>query len=412
MNRMSALDGVRVLDFSKVLAGPMCAQYLGDLGADVIKMEPMEHGDDTRRYPPFMQNGDDSDGTIFLSVNRNKRSFALDLKTEGGRQACHKLAMTADIVIESYGPGVAERLGIGHEALMAANPRLIHCSISGYGNTGPMKEGKGYDAVLQAFSGMLSITGEPGGKPARSPFSPVDQGTGLYALAGILAALYERTRTGRGARVEASLFDTSVGFLGYILQGFWKTGREPQPPGSAHDSLCPYEVFDTADRPVLLGVANDVLWRKFCAVAGVPALAEDERFRTNASRVAHRVETVATVSALLARRSREDWMAALSAAGVPVSPVHSLGEMVAHPHTSEVAMVQRYSHPVYGELNTVAMPVKLDGQRSRTDRPAPLLGQHTHDILRELGYDDAAIGALAEAGAINLARTGQELATR
>jgi len=410
MSKLSALSGIRVLDFSKVLAGPMCAQYLGDLGADVIKMEPLDHGDDTRRYPPFMRNGDDEDGTIFLSVNRNKRSFALDLKTAVGREICRKLVLTADVVIESFGPGVADRLGIGQEALMALNPRLIHCSISGYGNTGPMKEGKGYDAVLQAFSGMLSITGERGGKPARSPFSPVDQGTGLYALVGILAALYERARTGCGARVEASLFDTSVGFLGYILQGFWKTGREPVPPGSSHDSLCPYEVFETADRPVLLGVANDALWQKFCAIAGAPDLATDPRFLTNALRVAHRAETVATVSGLLKTQSREHWVAAFSDGGVPVSPVHSLGEMVAHPHSAETGMVQSYRHPFYGELNTVALPVKLNGARSSTDRPAPLLGQHTQEILRQTGYSDAEIRGFSDAGAINAEHTRREAA--
>ena len=401
---ISALAGIRVLDFSKVLAGPMCAQYLGDLGADVIKVEPLEHGDDTRRYPPFMQSGDDMDGTIFLSVNRNKRSFALDLKTAAGREVCRKLVMTADVVIESFGPGVADRLGIGGQELTALNPRLIHCSISGYGNVGSMKEGKGYDAVLQAFSGMLAITGERGGKPARSPFSPVDQGTGLHALVGILAALFERSRTGRGSRVEASLFDTSVGFLGYILQGFWKSGREPQPPGSSHDSLCPYEVFATADRPVLLGVANDPLWRKFCVVAGVPALADDPRFQTNALRVTHRAETVAAVTALLATRTRESWIDALTEAGVPISPVHSLGEMVAHPHTSEAGMVQRYNHPFYGELNTVALPVRLNGARSQTTRSAPLLGEHTHELLREVGYTPESIDELARSGVVNQPR--------
>ena len=404
MAELSALAGIRVLDFSKVLAGPMCAQYLGDLGADVIKVEPVDHGDDTRRYPPFVQNGDDIDGTIFLSVNRNKRSFALDLKSDAGREICRKLVMSADVVIESFGPGVADRLGIGGRELTALNSRLIHCSISGYGNVGSMKEGKGYDAVLQAFSGMLSITGERGGKPARSPFSPVDQGTGLHALVGILAALFERSRTGRGCRVEASLFDTSVGFLGYILQGFWKNGCEPQPPGSSHDSLCPYEVFATADRPVLLGVANDPLWRKFCAVAGVPALANDLRFETNALRVANRAETVATVSALLVTRTRENWIKVLSDAGVPISPVHSLGEMVAHPHTTEAGMLQRYSHPFYGELNTVALPVRLDGVRSQATRAAPMLGEHTQELLLEVGYTPEKIDEFARAGVVNRPR--------
>jgi crotonobetainyl-CoA:carnitine CoA-transferase CaiB-like acyl-CoA transferase len=209
MNRFSPLEGIRVLDFSKVLAGPQCAQYLGELGADVIKVEPVESGDDTRVWPPF----EEGTGTIFLSANRNKRSLAIDLKSPEGRALCGKLAAQVDVVIESFGPGVASRLGVDFETLSKANPRLVYCSISGYGSVGPMREGKGYDVILQAFSGMLAITGEPGGAPMRSPFSPVDQGTGLHAVIGILGGLLERARTGQGVRVEASLFDTAVGFL-------------------------------------------------------------------------------------------------------------------------------------------------------------------------------------------------------
>jgi crotonobetainyl-CoA:carnitine CoA-transferase CaiB-like acyl-CoA transferase len=239
-----------VLDFSQVLAGPLCTQYLGDMGADVIKIEAPGHGDDTRHWPPLA--GDD--GTIFLSVNRNKRSLAVDLKAARGREIVHRLARNADIAIESFGPGVAERLDVGYDALNAINPEIIYSSISGYGTVGPLREGKGYDVVLQAFSGMLSVTGEAGGAPVRSPFSPVDQGTGLHALIGILAGLLERGRTGRGLKVDASLFDTSLAFLGYFLQGFWQRGTEPVRVGSGHESLCPYQVFDTADKPVILGV--------------------------------------------------------------------------------------------------------------------------------------------------------------
>lgn len=402
MTTLTALKGIRVLDFSKVLAGPLCSQYLGDMGADVVKIEPLDEGDDTRRYPPFVENGEHHDGAIFLSVNRNKRSFALDLKSTKGREICRKLVLTADVVIESFGPGVAERLGIDHATLMSLNPRLVHCSISGYGSVGSMKNGKGYDAVLQAFSGMLSITGERGGKHARSPFSPVDQGTGMHALVGILAGLLERTATGKGIRVEASLFDTSIGFLGYILQGFWLHGREPEPPGSSHDSLCPYEVFDTGDRPMLLGVANDSLWRKFCVVAGAPAVAAEPRFATNALRVANRQETVAMVAALLATRGRDAWLAALGEAGIPSSPVHSLGEMTDHPHTTEGGMLQNYVHSVYGKLKTVSQPLKLQGERNSVMREAPLFGQHTAEILRDTGYTSQEIDELAVLGVINL----------
>jgi crotonobetainyl-CoA:carnitine CoA-transferase CaiB-like acyl-CoA transferase len=394
MSPSSALAGIRVLDFSKVLAGPLCAQYLGDMGADVVKIEAASEGDDSRRFPPFCSHGDDADGTVFLSANRNKRSLALDLKSEAGRAVCHRLALSADVVMESFGPGVAERLGIDHATLLALNPRLVHCSISGYGSTGPMKEGKGYDAVLQAFSGMLSLTGERGGNAVRSPFSPVDQTTGMHALVGILAGLLERSRTGLGVRVEANLFDTSVAFLAYILQGFWQNGKEPERPGSSHDSLCPYEVFSARDKPVLLGVANDSLWRKFCAVAGVPALAQDARFKTNALRVTYRQETVSAVASLLLMRDRDDWVSACAAAGIPCSPVHTLGEMAAHPHTAASGLVREYEHPAYGLLKTVAQPLKFHGERLDITRPPPLFGQHTREVLTEAGYLPAELDAL------------------
>ena len=403
MLKSTALKGIRVLDLSKILAGPLCTQYLADIGADVIKVESADEGDDSRRFPPFYEAHGHVDGTVFLSVNRNKRSIALDLKRAEGLAICHRLATHADVVIESFGPGVAERLRVDHATLMALNPRLIHCGISGYGNVGPMKEGKGYDNVLQAFSGMLAITGVRGGEAVRSPFSPVDQGTGLHALIGILVGLFERTRTGRGMRVEANLFDTSVAFLGYILQGFWNNGKEPVRPGSSHDSLCPYEVFPTADKPVLLGVANDSLWRKFCDLTGAPDLAFDPRFTTNALRVTNRRETVAAVRALLAPRGRDDWVAACGEAGVPCSPVNTLGEMAAHPHTSESGLVQEYEHPAYGTLKAVAPPLRLHGERLDVGRAAPLFAQHTREILLEAGYTPEDIARFAANGAVRMA---------
>ena len=394
MSRTTALAGIRVLDFSKVLAGPLCTQYMGDMGADVVKVEAIGGGDDSRQFPPLLVAGDDVDGTVFMSINRNKRSIALDLKSDEGRAIAHSLVRTADVAIESFGPGVAERLQIDHRTLMALNPRLVHCAISGYGSTGPMKDGKGYDNVLQAFSGMLSITGERGGSAVRSPFSPVDQGTGTHALIGILAGLLERAQTGRGVRVEASLFDTSVGLLGYILQGFWKTGIEPERPGSSHDSLCPYEVFPTGDKPILLGVANDSLWRKFCAVAGAPSLGDEPRFATNPNRVSNRQEVVAAVTALLATRGRDSWMSSLGEAGIPCSPVQTLGEMAAHPHTLASGLIQEYEHPVYGPLKCVAQPLKFHGERLDFRTPPPMLGEHTREVLREAGYADETLDSL------------------
>jgi crotonobetainyl-CoA:carnitine CoA-transferase CaiB-like acyl-CoA transferase len=396
---ITALEGVRVLDFSKVLAGPLCAQYLGDMGADVVKVEPVDHGDDTRRWPPFRPDGA---GTIFLSANRNKRSLALDLKSPAGRALCARLVARADVVIESFGPGVAERLGLGWDTVHALNPRTVLASISGYGSTGPMRTGKGYDLILQAFSGMLSITGERGGPAVRSPFSPVDQGTGLHALAGILAALLERARTGVGRHVEASLFDTSVGFLAYFLQGFWERGTEPEKPGSGHESLCPYEAFATADKPLILGVANDALWHRFCAVAECMPLRDDPRFATNAARVAHREETVGHVREIMRRRTRADWLDRLGDAGIPCSPVHSLGELSAHPHTRAVEMIFDYAsmHGETSPLPGVAQPLRFDGVRPAARRRPPALGEHSRDVLSEIGCDDAEFARLVADGVV------------
>lgn len=394
--RFLPLEGIRVLDFSKVLAGPQCAQYLGELGADVIKVEPIGSGDDTRHWPPF----DDGTGAVFLSANRNKRSLALDLKSAEGRAICHRLAARADVVIESFGPGVAARLGVDHATLSALNPRLVHCGISGYGTVGPMREGKGYDVILQAFSGMISITGEPDGAPVRSPFSPVDQGTGLHAVIGIMGGLMQRDRTGMGCRVEASLFDTSVAFLAYFLQSFWTRGTEPVRAGSGHESLCPYQVFDTRDRPLILGVANDTLWVAFCRVAGVPELASRAGFRTNAERVARRAETVAIVADLMRAHGRDEWLALLDEAGIPCSPVHSLGELSEHPHTRASGMVFDYRTPEGRPLRAVSMPLRVDGERPAPQRPVPGLGADSDAVLREAGCTESEIEDLHRRGIV------------
>lgn len=394
----SPLDGIRVLDLSKVLAGPLCAQYLGDMGADVIKVETPGQGDETRHWPPFREAPDNNrTGAVFLSANRNKRSLSLDLKSDAGRGVIYRLAKWADVVIASFGPGVAEKLGVDAATLRACNTKLVYCDISGFGSVGPMREGKGYDVILQSFTGMLSITGEPNGPAVRSPFSPVDQATGLHALIGILAALYRRERTGNGGTVEASLFDTATGMLGYFLQSFWERGTEPQKPGSGHESLCPYQAFETADKPLILGVANDTLWKSFCKLADLCDIADHQDYRTNADRVRNRDATVSLVSEVLRKHGRDWWLAAFDKAGIPSSPLHTLGELSEHPHTSASGMKFDYEHPVLGKLKGIAQPLRFDGERAKMQRPPPLHGEHSHEILQELGYTDREIEVFLQA---------------
>jgi crotonobetainyl-CoA:carnitine CoA-transferase CaiB-like acyl-CoA transferase len=380
------LRGLRVLDLSRVLAGPLCAQYLGDMGADVIKVEDTRSGDECRSWPVF-RSGPDGERTsaVYQSVNRNKRDIAIDLKTVTGRELVHRLARRSDVVVESFAPGVAEQLGVDAQTLRGLNPGLIHCSITGFGSQGPMRMGKGYDLILQAYTGMLSITGDADSPPMRSPFSPVDQGTGLHALIGILAALHRRQETGEGCSVEASLFDTSTAFLGYFLQNYWETGQEPVKAGVGHNGLCPYGLFETADRPIIIGVANDVLWQRFCQIVGLQDQPGMEGFATNAQRVERRAETEALVGAALRTRGRAHWFAELDAVGIPCSPMHTLGEFAQQEHATASGMVFNYQTPYFGAFNGVAQPVRFDGERAPLRRPPPLHGEHTRAILEELG---------------------------
>jgi len=385
------LTGIRVLDLSKVLAGPLCAQYLGDLGADIIKVETVGQGDETRGWPPFPAPGL---GTVFLSANRNKRSIAVDMKTEKGREIVHALASSADVAIESFGTGVAERLGIDAATLRSLNERLIHCSISGFGRSGPLKNSPGYDVILQAFCGIMSMTGDEDGGYIRSPISPIDQMTGVHAFSGILALLYAREKTGKGGAIQVSLFETALGLLGYNLQTYWERGVQPPKCGSSHESLCPYQAFEAADGPIMIGVANDNLWRKFCSVAGLDAIVDDRRFRTNADRVAHRKETLDHVQAALAQHSATHWNDALTAIGVPCAPINSIAQLLDHPHTGASDIIVEYEHQTAGRLKGVGHPVLIDGAAREAGLPPPMLGQHTDDVLGEMGLSAETIGEL------------------
>jgi len=388
---------LRVLDFGKVLAAPLCTLYLGEMGAEIIKVEAVGTGDETRGWPPFVGPGL---GTVFLTVNRNKRSIALDLKTSEGRAIAHRLAATADVAIESFGTGVAERLGIDADTLRGLNDRLVYCSISGFGRSGPMRNAPGYDVILQAFSGMMALTGEDGGGYIRSPVSPIDQMTGMHALTGILACLVERERTGRGGKVNVSLFDTAVGLLGYNIHSFWEKGVQPAKCGSSHEALCPYQAFEAADGPIMIGVANDNLWRKFCAIVGLGDIADDPRFRTNADRVIHRPETLRLVQEVIGRGTVAEWYEKIAAAGVPCSPINSLPQLLDHPHTAASGIVLQYEHPTAGPLKGIAQPVIFNDELRQSILPPPNLGQHTAEILGGIGYGATDIERLRAEGVI------------
>jgi len=385
------LDGIRVLDLSKVLAGPLCAQYLGDLGAEVIKVEAVGQGDETRGWPPFPAPGL---GTVFLSANRNKRSIAINLKSDKGRALVHELARGVDVAIESFGTGVAERLAIDADSLRALNDRLIHCSISGFGRSGPLKNSPGYDVILQAFSGIMSMTGDEGGGYIRSPISPIDQMTGVHAFSGILAGLLAREKSGKGAAIQVSLFDTALGLLGYNLQTFWERGVQPAKCGSSHESLCPYQAFEASDGPIMIGVANDNLWRKFCAVTGLAAIVSDPKYRTNADRVRHRTETLHHVEAAIATNTVAHWNAVLNEVGIPCSPINTLAQLLDHPHTKASSIIMQYDHSAAGHLNCVGHPVTFVGEERGAGLPPPMCGQHTDEILGEMGLSTDRIAEL------------------
>jgi crotonobetainyl-CoA:carnitine CoA-transferase CaiB-like acyl-CoA transferase len=391
------LKGIRVLDLSKVLAGPLCGQYLGELGADVIKVEPTGAGDDTRAWLPQAQ----GQSATFLAVNHNKRSIALDLKQPAGREVVHRLAEKADIVLQGFGTGAAARLGVDFDTLRVLNPRLIYCEISGYGRDGPLGAMPGYDVMLQAFSGMISTMGEPHGDYARASFSPVDIGTGMHALSGVLAALLERERTGQGIFLEVALLDTALGFMGYLAQNYWCSGVVPKRMGTAHPAMSPYQAFRASDGALFIGVGNDAQWRRFCEAAGLMDCVAQEEFATNARRVANFDRTVQLVQQRVEQEPVRHWLRVLQQAKVPCAPIHQLDEALAHPQVETREILVKTRHPVLGEIRNVGLPVRFDGQPRKAARPPPLLGEHAAEVLREAGYSPSEIDALIYGGAVS-----------
>ena len=413
-----ALDGVRILDLSRVLAGPWCTQTLADLGADVIKVERPSRdgaagGDDTRGWgPPFLKNAageETAEAAYYVGTNRNKRSMTIDIASDDGAELVRTLADKSDVFVENFKVGDLARRGLDAAALLARNPRLVYCSITGFGQTGPYRERAGYDYAVQGMGGLMSVTGPSraeiaddasGGGPQKVGVAVADLFTGMYAVTAILAALRHRDRTGQGQAIDMALLDTQVAMLANLGAGYLASGIAPQRAGNAHQSIVPYQVFEVADGHLILAVGNDTQFARFCAVAGCAELAGDDRFARNAGRVRHRAVLVPLLAARLKLRPRAAWLADLEAAKVPCGPINDLAEVFADPHVRERDMTVEMPHPLAGSVRVVASPMKLAATPVRYRRPPPLLGADTEAVLAELGFDAAAIARLRARGAI------------
>ncbi len=392
------LAGVAVLDFSRVVAGPFCTMLLGDDGADVVKVERPGQGDDTRQWgPPFVH----GESAYYLAINRNKRSIAIDLQHPAGRALALDLAARADVVVENFRVGTMERLGLGYETLRARNPRLVYCGISGFGTRGPRRDQPGFDLMVQAFGGMVSITGHPDGPPAKAAVPLLDLATGLAAHGAICAALYRRERTGCGQRVDLSLFATQIGLLLNAAGDYLLAGRVMGRQGTAHPSIVPYQGFAARDGYLIIAAPNDRLFQRVCAVLGHPEWATDPRFASNAERVRNRAELVTLIEGVTRTRDVDAWVAEFERAGVPATPINTVDRALEDAQVAALGLVQEVDHPVCGRIRLQAPFVQFDGEGLPIRRPPPLLGEHTDAVLHEwLGLDAAAVAALREVGAI------------
>ena len=395
---MGPLAGVKVIELAHVMAGPCCGLMLADMGADVIKLERAPDGEDSRRFLPPDIGGESA---AFLMMNRNKRGIVVDLKSAGGSRVARRLLATADVVIENYRKGTMERLGLGYESLRETNPGLIYCEISGFGRTGPYAERGGFDLIAQGMSGLMSITGEAPGRPPVKCGAPMtDITAGILGAMGVLAAYIHRAKTGQGQRVDTSLFEAG------IVHTYWQSaialasGVPPGPMGSAHPLNAPYQAFETTDGWITLGAANQANWLKLVDLIEMPELGDDPRFADNHGRITHRVELAAALAPIIRARTSADWLARLEAAGVPAGPVLDVAEMHRDPQTLAREMVTQAPHTKLGPVKTLGAPVKFSATPGGITRGAPLLGEHTREVLAEYGYDEAEVEALISDGAV------------
>ena len=394
--RSLPLAGVRVLDLTRALAGPFCTMILGDLGADVVKVEPIG-GDMIRQWGPF----DRGTSAYYLSGNRNKRAMAVDFRNPHALEVLRSMALRCDVVVENFRPGAAEAMGLDHDTLAARNERLIHASVTGFGRTGPAGDRPGFDQIAQGYSGLMSVTGSEASGPVRVGVAIGDQAAGMWCAIGILAALAQRSATGKGQRVETSLLAGLVGLMSVQAQRYLSLGEIPGLAGNTHPVIAPYGVFETADGPLNIAPATDDMWKRLCAILGLQQLVDDPRYATNAARIEHRQELKDVIEAKLREGSRKEWSDKLLAADIPAGPINTLADVFADEQVKHLGLVEDMEHAELGRIRQVGSPIVLDGRHGQSIRRAPpVLGEHTFEILGEFGYSRSDLDALASAGVI------------
>lgn len=394
----SALDGIRVLDLTQAMAGPFCSMLLADMGADVVKVEPPGRGEMTRKMGFAAAKGDDS--AAFLAINRNKRSVTIDLKSADGQDLFKKLACKADVIVENFRPGVTHRLGMDFTTIHALNPQLVYGSISGFGQTGPHSSRAGFDLIAQGMAGVMSVTGEPGGEPVKSGVPLSDLAAGMYCALGVLNALFARERTGEGQHVDTSLFEAALSFGVWETAELWATGRIPQPFGSAHRLTAPYQALRTADGYITVGANNPRLWIRLCETINRTELINDPRFVDNDARMTNRLELQGELEQTLMSETTGTWVHRFEEAGFPAGPIYNYQQVFEDPHTIERRMLEEYEHPVAGTVKVLGIPVKLSATPGSIRLPAPLIGEHSEDVFRELGLSTERLQQLRDEGVI------------